>query len=200
MLTEIALIQRLTVLLSHPIYALGILLFTIIASSGLGSLLSDRLPLTRRPWIYIYPLATAALIVGVRFLLSALLAGMVTAGTELKIVAAVAVVFPLGLMMGMFFPTGMRLSKSICPLDTPWYWALNGIFSVLCSAVAVFISIYGAISLNFYLAAALYLGTLAPLLAMRKQAEAVESAGRTADVRCRLSDRRVHPTGHRGAG
>src|SRR5438034_1208285 len=50
MLTEIALIQRLTVLLSHPIYALGILLFTIIASTGIGSALSDRLPLTRPPW------------------------------------------------------------------------------------------------------------------------------------------------------
>ena len=130
MLTEIALIERLTVLLSHPIYALGILLFTIIASSGLGSLLSDRLPLTSPPWIYLYPLAAAASIVGIRFLLTALLAGMVTAGLEAKIAAAVAVVFPLGLIMGMFFPTGMRLAKSLCPMDTPWYWALNGIFGV----------------------------------------------------------------------
>jgi len=77
MLTEIALIQRLTVLLSHPIYALGILLFTLIASTGIGSLVSDRLPLTRTPWAYLYPIVTAGCLIGLKFLLEALLATMI---------------------------------------------------------------------------------------------------------------------------
>ena len=41
--------------------------------------------------------------------------------------------------MGLFFPTGMRLVRSIASNETPWYWSLNGIFGVLCSALAVFI-------------------------------------------------------------
>ena len=60
MLMEIALIQRLSVLLSHPVYALGILLFTMILSTGIGSLLSERLPLTRWPWVLVYPLLAVA--------------------------------------------------------------------------------------------------------------------------------------------
>jgi hypothetical protein len=40
--------------------------------------------------------------------------------------------------------------------ETPWYWALNGIFSVLCSALAVFISIYLGISVSLYVGAACY--------------------------------------------
>ena len=93
MLTEIALIQRLTVLLSHPIYALGILLFTLIASSGIGSLVSDRLPLTRAPWVYLYPIFTAGCILGLRFLLSLLLARLVAAPILLKIGVSVSVIF-----------------------------------------------------------------------------------------------------------
>lgn len=156
MLTEIALIQRLTVLLSHPIYALGILLFTLIASAGLGSLLSDRLPLTRKPWIYVYPLVAAACIIALRFLLQFLLTTIITAALPTKIIVSVVVIFPVGLLMGMFFPTGMRLAKQVALDETPWYWALNGIFGVLCSALAVFISIYLGVSVNFYIAAACY--------------------------------------------
>ncbi|MGC1375356.1 MAG: hypothetical protein WA821_03980, partial [Anaerolineales bacterium] len=111
MLTEIALIQRLTVLLSHPIYALGILLFTLIASTGIGSLISDRLPLTRKPWLYLYPIVTAGCIIGLGFLLNALLPAMIAAPILLKIGVSVAVIFPVGLLMGLFFPTGMRLAK-----------------------------------------------------------------------------------------
>src|SRR4029450_13634322 len=43
MFTEIGLIQRISVFLGHPIYALSIGLFSIILSTGLGSLLSERL-------------------------------------------------------------------------------------------------------------------------------------------------------------
>jgi hypothetical protein len=45
MFLEIGLIQRLSVFLSHPIYALGILLFTVIASTGIGSFSVNEFPL-----------------------------------------------------------------------------------------------------------------------------------------------------------
>jgi hypothetical protein len=160
MLTEIAMIQRLTVLISHPIYSLGVLLFTLIISTGIGSFLSDKLPLTRHPWVYVYPALTCANILIVRFLLSVLTERMITSGMAMKIMACVAVILPTGVCLGLFFPVGMRLTKSLCPEDTPWYWALNGIMGVLCSALAVFISIYVGISMNFYIAALCYLSVV----------------------------------------
>jgi len=156
MLMEIALIQRLSVLLSHPVYALGILLFTMILSTGVGSFLSERLPLARRPWVFLYPLLAVGAILGVRFLLSTLLVGMITSPMPAKIIVAVAVIFPMGLIMGFFFPTGMRLVRAVGSAETPWYWALNGVFGVLASALAVFVSIFLGISTNFYLAAGCY--------------------------------------------
>jgi spermidine synthase len=168
MLTEIALIQRLTVILSHPMHALGILLFTLIASTGIGSLVSDRLPLTRPPWLYVYPLLTVVCLLSLRFILSSLLQTMVYAPTRTRIVTSVALIFPMGLLMGLFFPTGMRLAKAVSNVETPWYWALNGIFGVLCSAIAVLISIYVGVSANFYIAAICYGLLVIPLAGLRR--------------------------------
>lgn len=177
MFLEIVLIQKLSVFLGHPVYALGILLFTVILGSGVGSFLSDRLPLDRRPWAYVYPAVTVAAVLAARFVLKAVLAGMITAPTSHKIAASVLIVFPMGLLMGFFFPVGMRLvRRSALGGATPWYWALNGIFGVLCSALAVFVSIYASVSTNFYIAAACYAATPACIAALMKKAEPAHAA------------------------
>ena len=156
MLVEIGLIQRLSVFLGHPIYALGILLFTIIISAGLGSFLSEYLPLKRFPWIFIYPIVTVLTIAVTQLLISKIFVAMTASAMMIKILVSISLMFPLGILLGLFFPTGMRLVKDIVAYETPWYWALNGIFGVLCSALAVFISIYFGIHLNFYIAMLCY--------------------------------------------
>lgn len=160
MFAEIAMIQKLSVFLGHPVYALGILLFTIIASTGVGSYLSDWLPLTRKPYNLALPVITAAVIIIQKFVLSALVAGMITEPIGTKALLCVVAIFPLGILLGCFFPTGMKTFKPLVADDTPWFWALNGIFGVLSSALAVFVSIYFGISLNFYIAATCYLAIL----------------------------------------
>lgn len=153
MLLEIGLIQRLSVFLGHPVYALGILLFTIILSTGVGSLASERIPITRAPWTYVYPLVTALAICGIALVFPTVAAGMEAAPVIWKIFASVALIFPVGILLGFFFPTGMRLVEEVSGGQTPWYWALNGIFGVLFSAIAVFIAIYFGITTNIYLSA-----------------------------------------------
>ena len=156
MFIEIALIQRLSVYLGHPVYALGILLFTMILSTGIGSLVSPGLPLTRKPWVYLYPSVAVIAIIVLRFALSSIVSATITWGMLAKIFISILVIFPTGMILGMFFPTGMNLVKNKAAGQTPWFWALNGICGVLGSAVAVFISIYAGISFNFYLAAIFY--------------------------------------------
>jgi hypothetical protein len=89
-------------------------------------------------------------------LLPGIIAASITKAMATKIVISVLVVCPLGVLLGCWFPTGMRLVNLKEGASTPWYWALNGVFGVLCSALAVLISIYAGISTNFYLAAACY--------------------------------------------
>ena len=173
MFTEIGLIQKLSVFLGHPVYALGILLFTIILAAGIGSSLSEFLPRRKCPLIAA-ALATAAAIVGASYLLSALVAAMATSAMPVRIMASIALIAPLGVALGLFFPVGMGLAKQQQMPETPWFWALNGVFGVLASALAVFVAIYFSISANFWLGAFCYLA-LIPLLTRMVTAR-VESA------------------------
>jgi hypothetical protein len=166
MLLEIAMIQRLSVFLGHPVYALGVLLFAFILSTGIGSFVSERLPLTRVPWALLYPAVACAAILVTRFVLAYLTRQMVPAPMPTKIIVSIAAIFPVGVVLGFFFPAGMRLTRSIHPQETPWYWALNGVFGVLSSAFAVFISIFLGISVNFYLAAICYVLVLLCVLSL----------------------------------
>ena len=49
MLIEIGFLQRFSVFLGHPIYSLSIVLFSLILSTGIGSLLSDYVGIENRP-------------------------------------------------------------------------------------------------------------------------------------------------------
>ncbi|MBN1274577.1 MAG: hypothetical protein JXB26_20130 [Candidatus Aminicenantes bacterium] len=168
MFVEIALIQRLSVFLGHPVYALGILLFTIIVSASIGSFLSEHLPLTRIPWISIFPLAISLIILIMCLFLLKITLSLVSSSMIIKIFLSILIIFPLGMLLGVCFPTGMRLVKAIRTDETPWYWALNGIFSVLCSALAVFISIHFGISTSFYIGSICYLLLLPCLFYLHK--------------------------------
>jgi hypothetical protein len=171
MFLEIALIQRLTIFLGHPVYALGILLFTLIASTGVGSLLSERLPLTHLPWLFVYPIITSAAVIILRFALGVVISGLIAEAILVRIIVSILLIFPMGMLMGLFFPTGMRLARAVCAGATPWYWALNGILGVLCSALAVLFSIFVGISLNFYIAAVCYAVVIVSLFALKRAAK-----------------------------
>ena len=47
MLADIGLIQHLSLFLGHPVYSLAAGLLGIILSTGIGSIVSDRLPITK---------------------------------------------------------------------------------------------------------------------------------------------------------
>jgi hypothetical protein len=160
MFLEIGFMQRLSVFLGHPIYALGILLFTLILSAGLGSYVSERMVPRRTKTLLLLPILMV-LAIGLEHLaILAATTGMITAPLLLKIVVSITLIAPAGILMGFFFPTGMRLLRRHAGDDTPWFWALNGVFGVLSSALAVFFSIYIGITTNFAVSAACYAGTL----------------------------------------
>ena len=64
-----------------------------------------------------------------------------------RIVLAVAILLPLGVLLGIPLPGGMRLLAARRPDIIPWGWGLNGAFSVVGATLAVFIAMnWGFIS------------------------------------------------------
>jgi hypothetical protein len=171
-LVEIAFIQRFVQFLGHPTYALTVVVFLLLLSSGAGSLVSRRWGTrTRLSWLPLIAV-TAALALYV-FVLPGLLDALVGLPFITKLVVSAALLVPLGFTMGMPFPTGMRAIASLPAPEFPasevspsnqnsveWAWAMNAASSVLGSVLAMVIAI------QFGLNATLACGALAYLLAL----------------------------------
>ena len=157
MLIEIALLQRFSVFLGHPVYSLGIVLFSIILATGIGCMVSDLYVLrTRRRF-----LAWSLLLVGYALALALFLPPILIAYESAPLLGrgliCVALIAPLGFLMGFGFPTGMRMIAGREPATTPWFWGINGASGVMASVLAVACSIAFGITVTLVLGALCYL-------------------------------------------
>lgn len=161
MFVEISQMQRLIVFLGHPVYGLSVVLFTLLLASGLGSFTTNNLSKTEKMSSFNSPVARfgALLIVPVIFgsITPMLISNFSGADTPARIAIAVALLFPLGLYMGMAFPIGMLMAGGAQRELTPWLWGINGATSVCASVLAVAIALNFGITVTFWCGAACYL-------------------------------------------
>jgi hypothetical protein len=160
-LAEIAFIQRFVLFLGHPTYALTVVIFMMLLASGAGSVLSRKwLSNPQRVWA---PLTIVFVLLGVYVVvLPALLRNLVGLAFAVKLLVAAAVLAPLGLAMGMPFPTGLRGLASARTQDNTieWAWALNAASSVLGSVLAMVVAIQWGLNTTLACAAAAYIVAL----------------------------------------
>jgi hypothetical protein len=131
---ELALLQNLILLVGHPIFTLSVLLFTLLAMGGIGSAINRRVPL----WL---ACVLVAIIGGIEALaLPKLVPMLLWLPLWARIVCAMVLIAPLGLVMGMPFPGGLRRTSGSLP-EPPFYWGLNGIMSVVGSIATVFVAL-----------------------------------------------------------
>ena len=84
--------------------------------------------------------------------------------------------FPLGMALGMYFPTGLELLRQREPRLIPWAWAVNGVASVAATVLAVMLAMEIGFSNVALVAAAAYaVGTLSLLIALRAHPASVPS-------------------------
>jgi hypothetical protein len=136
---ELSLLQHLTLLLGHPIFTLSILLFTLLASGGLGSFASGRFRLGRVCF------ATAAVAAVYALALPRVVPALLPLPLGVRIAIATLLVAPLGFLMGMPFPKGLRATGHGPFPAPPLYWGLNGLFSVVGSLATM----VAAVTLGF---------------------------------------------------
>ena len=177
MLVEISQMQRLIIFLGHPTYGLSVVLFAMLLSSGLGSLVSGALGGAGRRAV-----APLAALVGVLALFGVAtpvaIGAFAAATTPARIAVAVLILFPIGLLMGTAFPLGMRLAAAGAPALTPWLWGVNGATSVCASVLAVVIALNAGISASFWTGVACYvLAALAFRAALRRTVVAPPAGG-----------------------
>ena len=159
---EVALVQKCILFLGHPVYSLAVVLFSLLGFSGVGSLLSGRLADARlRAVLPRVILALVAAVVVYVLLLSPIFHAFVQLGRAYRIAVTVVLLAPLGLVMGMPMPIGVRVLNREAPSLIPWAWGVNGAASVMGSAAALAVALLAGFNQAMLMGAALYLLALA---------------------------------------
>ncbi|MEK6599803.1 MAG: hypothetical protein AABY52_05630 [Deltaproteobacteria bacterium] len=156
MFVEITMIQKMILPLENPSYAVSVVLTSILISSGTGSLLSHRFSLLRnRAMLFVI----SFLIIAYSLIIPAISDAISPHALSVKIVMSFIALIPLGFLMGIPFPLGIKSLGAGNPSLIPWAWAVNGCFSVLSPILTIML----AIVIGFK--AVLWMGGIAYLLA-----------------------------------
>lgn len=176
MLIEISMIQRFALLLGFPTLSLSVSLFTLLIATAVGARFSA---LIKRWPVAGLPGTVAALVV-----LSVIYMTISESVTEAalawdqwaRIVVVVAMLFPIGLLLGVFLPTGIDAAVDASGNDeavkgrlVAWCWAVNGFFSVIGSSVTTILSM--AVGFNRALITGLGMYVAAMVLQLLSQSD-----------------------------
>ncbi len=168
MFIEIGLLRRFILFLGPPIYSLAVILCSLLVSSGIGALCSSRVPSERlHRWLPGVLLALVLLSVVYVFGLSGLLDPWLGLPVFARCLVAGLLLVPLGLLMGMPLPLGMRLFHKDNAL-IPWSWGINSATSVLGAILAVVVAMNAGFTITLLIGTLLYLLALLPVVRCAK--------------------------------
>ncbi|MBN1656703.1 MAG: hypothetical protein JXA30_23220 [Deltaproteobacteria bacterium] len=170
MWVQIPLMQRFSIYLGHPTYAVSVILFSMILAAGLGSLTSDRIDVEHQTrWLIIIPTTIAVILLALTLSLQKVFDLTIQQGLATRCLVVVTMVGVPAFFMGFCFPMGLRIVRRLADDALPWMWGVNGACSVLASVTAVAISMWSGINNNLFLAVAAYLVLIVPALKLAKK-------------------------------
>ena len=175
-LIQVALIQKFILFLGHPTYALTVIIFSMLISSGLGSYYSRRLmgPSDGTGRLRLVLIGVAAAVTVLAFVAAPISEFGAGWPLPVKALATVCLIAPAGFLMGIPFPTGLTRLEHEFPQAVRWAWALNAAASVLGSVSAICLAIYIGLRATVLIGALLYVCALA-LTSLRNKATRVSA-------------------------
>jgi len=161
MLLEISFIQKFILYLTNPAYSTSIIIFSFLFFSGLGSFYSRRVERNYVNALKIIIFSLCGILILYQFILPYVFNITLKYSLLVRIFITVGLIFPLGFLMGMPFPLGIRLVSSIDQGKgkglIPWLWATNSFCSIIASVSAVIIALFFGFKVVAILAALIYL-------------------------------------------
>ena len=153
-LIQVALIQKFVLFLGHPTYALTVVIFAMLVSSGLGSYWSRKTDPAKAL------AAVAALVAVMAFLLAPVAQAGVGWPLGVRMLVSVLLVAPAGFVMGIPFPSGLALLEKMHKPSVRWAWSINAASSVLGSAMAILLALYLGLRITLLIGGMMYVCAL----------------------------------------
>jgi hypothetical protein len=175
MVVEISMIQRFSLLLGYPTLSLSVSLFTLLISTALGARWSLWIQVDVRRRLT-FTLAGMWVVTLLYLLISDSVTERVLAWDQIwRILLAVVMLFPVGVMLGMFLPTGIDRARSVAAINhadegrlVAWCWAVNGFFSVIGSTSTTMLSMTFGFDRTIVIGLVLYLVATAAMVTSRE--------------------------------
>jgi hypothetical protein len=139
-MAEVFLIQRFVFFLTDPIYTDAIILTVLLVSSGIGSLLSERLKIDRVAVVRVAAVGIAVCAVFHLFGLPAALRFFLGYPLPVKARLAALAIAPIGLCLGIPFPSGLTALSESRKEILPWAWGMKDALSVTGSVLTRIVS------------------------------------------------------------
>jgi hypothetical protein len=131
MFMELGLLHKLTLAVGGPTHVLSILLFALLLSCGLGSLVSGRLAPSFRARFGSFAIAVAGVGVVTAEVIERCYRLEGVSSALLRAACVIAIVAPIGLCLGAPFPDLLRWYSRSDERRLAHLWAVNGVGSVL---------------------------------------------------------------------
>ncbi|MCD4780081.1 MAG: hypothetical protein K8S27_05975 [Candidatus Omnitrophica bacterium] len=156
-LVEISILNQFVLFLGNPMYSFSVILAGLLISTGLGSHFSSYF--FDKKILNIKKVAVLAflLLLVYAMVLPRMIQSLLGLLLFVKFMIAFTIILPLGLILGMLFPQGLKKLDSINQHLIPWAWGMNGYMSVIGSAVCVYLPIVLGFNSFILIAAVLYL-------------------------------------------
>lgn len=156
MMIELSLIQRFTLIFSTDIYAITFVICSLLVFSGLGSFFSPRIKNYRSTLPVIFLLIFLITLI-FKFLIYPFTQYVNQFNLITKLIFSGAFIFPLAFLLGLPFPSGIRIFSISHKDSVPLAWAVNGSFSVLGSIGTIILLVNLGYDITVTIAALLYL-------------------------------------------
>jgi len=177
MLIEVSVLQRFVLLLGHPVYSLTVTLFSLLLGTGIGAAWSRRLreeTLARSVMITLMAIALLGLVITA--VITPLVTWAIPFSRATRIAIAVATLVPIGVVLGVPMPAGIRLLSARAPQMLTWAWGINGALSVVGATLAIFVAMNWGFAVTLAVASGTYIVGLMALLATMREVGSVDLA------------------------
>ena len=163
-MVEIALLERFLLFLGQPIYTYAVVLAGLLIFTGIGSYAAGKFgpgSLQRVLLSIVALVPITALITPVVF------QAFLGFGMFWRTAIALLLIAPLGFVLGMPFPLGLRLAVERSSALGSWAWGVNGFFTVIGTVLALMLGMMIGFRMVLMLACVCYLGGLVAIARLR---------------------------------
>ena len=163
---EIALLQRFLLFLGQPIYTYAVVLAGLLIFTGIGSHVAGKWGVELHRILKRVLLCSIVLVPIMAVITPRVFHACLGLAIFWRIAIALLLVAPLGFLLGMPFPLGLRLAMQRSSALGSWAWGVNGFFTVIGTVLALMLGMMIGFRIVLLLACACYAGGLVALMGL----------------------------------